>query len=314
MNTPSQNSSSKNKEGSSQLSSRNQDPDFKTSNPHIFPSLHPLSNFYRERNTNQTTALIQKRPSFAYEPVTIKKIKQNDNSENVLQNKKEINISQNTIKEEAQDIIKIENKETRDFCPISKHKDFKTPNKPSRLLKTEKKRINEEDLNVIRSFQNEVCSKKDPLVIPDNIINEIKAFQKQKINLDSKGSMGNSEIFRPRQNLQINFLGNFEREKMVYSPKNQRSIFPIPNVNPLNVQSIYNGLQMEYLSLQLKQLAPSLFEICQQNQEKLSENLKESTNRQKLGSFDIAQDLSDESCEEVDEDVQEQHIKQEIQC
>lgn len=217
---------------------------FKTSNPQIFPSLHPLSNFYREK-TKPAPKPAPQAPQVDFEPV--KKVKMNDYCQAVVPRATVIDLP---VKVQGQE--KISNQKL-DY-------DFAVPKMPSRFNVKNKKQP-EIQTNAIEApkLQEEDNFVSDSLIIPESIYKNVRQLQMQQ--QQPAGFIVSKPVNKSEM--------SWKNETPLRIPIAQRPVMSqFDMLLALNLKFAEERMmheKMDLFSHQLRQAMPHLFQICEQN-------------------------------------------------
>lgn len=255
---------------------------FKTSNPQIFPSLHPLSGFYRERTKRAPMPAFQAPRSLNVDPV--KKIRMNDQSEIKIHA-----INQDSFRERS--------------IGTSSRDEFKVPRLPSRLAKKSQRMAQEPIQTVdVEQLHASMMSFKEPAPISQDFLHELNSFQKKTTTTTTT-----TQTQKTKKEKKTQHVPQTESVWKVNNINTKRDIEEAPKTT--NLQTIYERLQQDYLALQLQQQFQNLVGILQQNQQKELNNLRNIYHQNSLWSntmnIPIAKNL---------DNMEDSSVKREIHC
>jgi len=249
----------------------------KTSNPAIFPSLHPFSSFYKERKNVHPNPFITERAE-VFEPV--KKLKISNDPQTVVVNTQNQELNKEKVKIERSD-----------------EEVFRVPKLPKRLLQNKGQNAEMKRSNV---NANNAKSGNTLPAVPEIILQNIETFQ------------GNTRGFEIKpQSIEIEPQVKVEANQNLL--QNQNSEVSNQSINPLLLGALYEKLKMEYYSLKLRQSAEYFSQIYQANQELFAQNLKPVLKVQSNGDKGmLRQKSADSSKNTKSTSAKEENIKQGI--
>jgi len=222
----------------------NKDP-FKTSNPQIFPSLHPLSPFYRARKDVHPNPMTAGQTE-TFEPV--KKQKLNHEVDETMIPVEEVKVPEVAVRETRDQKVKDE---------VLDQDGFRIPKLPKRLCGQ-----NSESKKPKTTTTKTTTKTTTSFVVPDVILENLKShssdlLQNQLFKVETEAK---TQSFQPVKKVKA------VQQEVDNSWQNQNIEQPSQSMDHLVLNVLYERLRQEYLALYLRQNAQALFGLGQNMQ------------------------------------------------